>query len=114
MFSLETFQNQVSAVMDALVESAVAELSRLLDERSGNVMAAEQRCAAAPGETAVKSEELVSDGANKDMTASHAHTSCKTTLPMSPSFVVSVVTAAQALTSELASTVTSHRPQALN
>ncbi|XP_029025443.1 oocyte zinc finger protein XlCOF6-like [Betta splendens] len=66
MFSLETFQNQISAVMDALVESAVAELSRLLD-----VMAAQQRSAAAPEEAAVKSDGAAPEQRlrlNSDMT----------------------------------------------
>ncbi|KAK2818873.1 hypothetical protein Q5P01_024434 [Channa striata] len=50
MFSLETVQTQISAVMETLVEAAVTELSRLLDECTANVMAARH--------TSVKDEEM--------------------------------------------------------
>ncbi|XP_033502292.2 uncharacterized protein LOC117269412 [Epinephelus lanceolatus] len=45
MFSLETFERQISAVMETVVEAAVTELGRLLEKRSANVMAAQQRSA---------------------------------------------------------------------
>ncbi|XP_030292122.1 zinc finger protein 235-like isoform X2 [Sparus aurata] len=48
MLSLETFENQVSAVMDTLVKAAVTELGTLLDKCSANAMAARQRSAPAP------------------------------------------------------------------
>ncbi|KAK9532813.1 hypothetical protein VZT92_010180 [Zoarces viviparus] len=50
MFSLETFESQISAVMETEVHAAVTELSRLLDECSSSanvVMAAQQRAAPA-------------------------------------------------------------------
>ncbi|XP_044190559.1 oocyte zinc finger protein XlCOF6-like isoform X1 [Thunnus albacares] len=52
MFSLDTFESQISAVMETLVASAVSELRRLLDEYSANVVSA-QSCSA----PAVKTEE---------------------------------------------------------
>ncbi|XP_070707259.1 zinc finger protein 354A-like [Pempheris klunzingeri] len=56
MFSLETFESQISAVMETLVEAAVTELSRLLEKCSADAMAAEQR--SAPG---LKDEEEESE-----------------------------------------------------
>ncbi|XP_029921998.1 oocyte zinc finger protein XlCOF6-like [Myripristis murdjan] len=51
MFSHETFQTQMSSVMEALVQAAVTELRRLLDECSAMAV---QRCSHVP---CVKSEE---------------------------------------------------------
>ncbi|KAM8744393.1 uncharacterized protein AB9X84_018374 [Acanthopagrus schlegelii] len=48
MLSLETFETQVSAVMDTVVKAAVTELGTLLDKCSANAMAARQRSAPAP------------------------------------------------------------------
>ncbi|XP_031133444.2 oocyte zinc finger protein XlCOF6-like isoform X2 [Sander lucioperca] len=58
MFSLETFESQISALMETVVDAAVTELSRLL--ANVNVMAAQQRAAATP-EPAMKSEEEESE-----------------------------------------------------
>ncbi|KAL7376288.1 hypothetical protein ABVT39_004639 [Epinephelus coioides] len=55
MFSLETFERQISAVMETVVEAAVTELGRLLEKRSANVMAAQQR--SAPLTTSEEEEE---------------------------------------------------------
>ncbi|XP_034752712.1 oocyte zinc finger protein XlCOF6-like isoform X3 [Etheostoma cragini] len=56
MFSLETFESQLSALMESVVGVAVTELSRLL----ANGMAAQERSAAAPGPP-MKSEEEESE-----------------------------------------------------
>ncbi|GLD56721.1 zinc finger protein 436-like protein, partial [Lates japonicus] len=60
MYSVETFERQIFAVMETLVDAAVSELGRLLEEHwAESVMAtaaAQQRSAPA-AETAVKSEE---------------------------------------------------------
>ncbi|XP_071390196.1 oocyte zinc finger protein XlCOF6-like isoform X1 [Centroberyx affinis] len=59
MFSHETFQTQMSAVMEALVEAAVTEIRRLLDECSAMAM---QRCSALTSHvTFVKNEEEESE-----------------------------------------------------
>ncbi|XP_041826717.1 oocyte zinc finger protein XlCOF6-like isoform X3 [Melanotaenia boesemani] len=47
MLSLEIFESRICAVMKALVEAAVAELGRLLNECSANAVAAQHRSAAA-------------------------------------------------------------------
>ncbi|XP_040915707.1 gastrula zinc finger protein XlCGF26.1-like isoform X2 [Toxotes jaculatrix] len=57
MFSVETFQSQICAVMESLVEAAVAELSRLLEGHWANGMAPAQRRSAPAALTAVKHEE---------------------------------------------------------
>ncbi|KAF3702305.1 Zinc finger protein 234 Zinc finger protein 269 Zinc finger protein HZF4 [Channa argus] len=58
MFSLETVQTQISAVIETLVEAAVTELSRLLDECSANVMAAQHRSAPPGRETSERNEGM--------------------------------------------------------
>lgn len=54
MFRLETFESQLSSVMETLVEAAVTELGRLLERSSAPVVAAQQRSAAS---VAVKRED---------------------------------------------------------
>uniref|UniRef100_UPI0037E72A82 oocyte zinc finger protein XlCOF6-like n=1 Tax=Semicossyphus pulcher TaxID=241346 RepID=UPI0037E72A82 len=64
MSRLETLEIQISAVMDSVVEAAVTELRKLLDQSSANVNAAQQRSAPAPGTltfTSVKNEEDEND-----------------------------------------------------
>lgn len=56
MFRLETFESQLSSVMETLVEAAVTELGRLLERSSAPVVAAQQRSAAA-SVVAVKRED---------------------------------------------------------
>lgn len=55
MFRLETFESQLSSVMETLVEAAVTELGRLLERSSAPVVAAQQRSAASV--VAVKRED---------------------------------------------------------
>lgn len=47
MFRLETFESQLSSVMETLVEAAVTELGRLLERSSAPVVAAQQHSKAA-------------------------------------------------------------------
>lgn len=56
MFRLETFESQLSSVMEILVEAAVTELGRLLERSSAPVVAAQQRSNAA-SVVAVKRED---------------------------------------------------------
>lgn len=56
MFRLETFESQLSSVMETLVEAAVTELGRLLERSSAPVVAAQQRSNAA-SVVAVKRED---------------------------------------------------------
>lgn len=83
MFTLETFQRQLSAVMETLVEVAVTELSRLLDQCPANVMAAPHRTAPARVTLpAVKNQEVAREATspeerqqfNKYITVTHTHT----------------------------------------
>ncbi|XP_023255750.1 zinc finger protein 260-like isoform X2 [Seriola lalandi dorsalis] len=57
MFSVETFQSHICAIMKALVEAGVTELSGLLEQHWANVMAAARYRSAPAAETVVKSEE---------------------------------------------------------
>ena len=71
MLSLETFETQVSAVMDTVVKAAVTELGTLLDKCSANAMAARQRSAPAPvtPEGRLQFHEAI--------TVTHTHTAVK-------------------------------------
>lgn len=60
MLSLETFESQISALMETVKEVAVTELSRLLEKCAAKAMAA-QRGSAPATETDIKSEEEESE-----------------------------------------------------
>ncbi|XP_026153881.1 uncharacterized protein LOC113124921 isoform X2 [Mastacembelus armatus] len=74
MFCLETFESQVCAVMEALVDAAVAELDRLLDQVSSgaDAAAAQRRSAPAPGKTMRTEDREERRRLNKDIKAQFA------------------------------------------